>query len=275
MNLTRAGSLARRLRAVAAVAVTFALSMIIVPAASAASAPSSPPPSPSQPHLSTSSLTGLQWCDADTPGGRPLSRSHTPLVIASKELADRDRTGMRMLVQVAPPDGRPLLTGEAPYLDTGERRATYQVPEGALRDGEYRVRVRTVDARGKSDWVPWCAFTVYTGEVEKPAVPGALQVASGPYSPFQRCGDPANPPSFSVRQVGILASMSPRDNPNLVGRFEIGRGEEEPRVEPASLIGANIWPGTLPDGSYRFRVRAEDGITVSDWSSWCDFVILP
>ncbi|WP_433378427.1 hypothetical protein [Streptosporangium sp. CA-115845] len=54
-----------------------------------------------------------------------------------------------------------------PFEPGTEMQARYQVPEGLLQDGKYRFRVRAEDATtGKSAWLPWCAFTVYTGDVK-------------------------------------------------------------------------------------------------------------
>lgn len=273
VNMTQGGPLLRRLRAVTAIVAALALSAIVVPAASADSTSASPPLPPVNSSLSSSSLTLPQWCES----GKVLSRTLTPIISARRDFFDTGHPDLQMAVQVARPGRPPLLTAKAPFESGTEMRARYQVPEGLLQDGKYRFRVRAEDATtGVSAWLPWCAFTVYTGEVQKPGVPTMLLISQGPYSPFQSCDDPASVPVLSTRQLGQFAATPPSDNPNLVGRFEISRGAEEPRTELASLhLSADLRPGTLSEGDYRFRVRAEDGTAVSDWSVWCDFVVLP
>jgi hypothetical protein len=122
-----------------------------------------------------------------------------------------------------------------------------------------------------------------TGE---PGVPDALRISTGPYAGFQQCA--SERPVVDSRSGMLAASPTPGSNgggtldpyPGLIGTYEIAR----PDQAPFHRHSETIWPSghtfayqipqdMLPDGEYRWRIRAEDGTAVSDWSPWCSFTV--
>lgn len=119
-----------------------------------------------------------------------------------------------------------------------------------------------------------------------PGVPNALRISTGPYAGFQQCA--TQPPIVDSRSGLLAASPTPGASggspldpyPGLVGTFEIAL----PGQEPFHRHSEAIWPSghtfayqvpqdMLPDGEYRWRIRAEDDTAVSDWSAWCSFTV--
>jgi hypothetical protein len=143
----------------------------------------------------------------------------------------------------------------------------------------------TADNGGRSHHEPRPAAT--TAPVPAtPGVPDALRISTGPYAGFQQCGTQH---LIVDTRSGLLAASpapgasggSPLDPyPGLVGTYEIAL----PGQEPFHRHSETIWPSgytfayqvpqdMLPDGEYRWRIRAEDGTAVSDWSVWCSFTV--
>ncbi|MDY0810605.1 hypothetical protein [Kitasatospora purpeofusca] len=64
------------------------------------------------------------------------------------------------------------------------------------------------------------------------------------------------------------------------GQFEIARPGDEaaPFIQETRPTGGRrvitlALPTALPEGSYRWRVRAEDHSLTSPWTQWCDFAV--
>ncbi|MEU4535528.1 hypothetical protein AB0G15_11745 [Streptosporangium sp. NPDC023825] len=246
----------------------FALGAAIAPSTSAATV-LPPPHPPIGSSLSSSSLTSPQFCS----DGKPLSRSLTPFLRTNKGIPayNSDRPDLQATFEVAPVGRSPLVRVTVPFYGS---LATYQVPENILTEGEYRFRARTVDDDGVSTWMPWCTFTVATVNVPKPGVPAELRISASLYSGSQFCGNPVistvNKPTFGA----TATPFSYPHNPNLIGRFEIGRPGEEPLVVVGKIYAVSTPPGAFATaGTYHFRVRAEEGDAVSEWSPWCEFTV--
>ena len=166
--------------------------------------------------------------------------------------------------------GRVRLASGTVGFDVGGR---YQVPEGVLGEGDYLFRVRAVDGNQVSEWLPWCAFTVQTASVPTPAVPTSLRLSAYPYAGFQFCGEstPVASTTLGPTFAASPGTYSYPANPNLIGRFEIARPGLASVTVAGNLYGVSA--GSFTAGTYQFRVRAEDGNAVSDWSPWCGFVV--
>ncbi|GAA2071700.1 hypothetical protein [Actinomadura alba] len=250
-----------------------------------------PTPTPSNPlaphapvglYVASSPELAPQSCQSMT---TPLARSTHPVfgVSSGAPAYNADRPNLRATFEVSRSSGEPLLTQSVTFVGSSAR---FQVPDGVLTDGAYRVRARAEDGAAVSEWLPWCAFTVDTSNaVPTPSVPDTLRISTGPYSGFQQCGaesgDPAvrtgNSLSFAANPTPSIIGVT---YPNLSATFEIGHPGQEPLIRktepvwPSGLVfGAGLAPGTLTPGSYQFRVRAEDGNAVSAWSSWCAFTV--
>jgi hypothetical protein len=114
-----------------------------------------------------------------------------------------------------------------------------------------------------------------------PGVPDALRISTNPYAGFQMCT--VGPPLVDTRS-GLLAASptpwSPAGSPGLVGTFELALPDQVPFHRTSRAIESNghtfayqVPQDMLPDGEYRWRVRAENGKTVSAWSPWCSFTV--
>ena len=119
-----------------------------------------------------------------------------------------------------------------------------------------------------------------------PGVPDTLRISSSPYAGFQFCvgGHPV-----VDSQSGLLAaSPTPGSSggttldpyPGLVGTFEIALADQDAFHRQSTAIESNghtfayqVPQGLLPNGEYRWRIRAEDGSAVSNWSPWCSFTV--
>jgi hypothetical protein len=249
--------------AVAIIALVGIAALSPVPAGAA----TSPPHPPVGPYLRSSSLTPVQFCSS----GKPLSRTSTPILGSSKGTPayNAGRPNLKATYEVATIGQVPLASGTVGY-DVGGR---YQVPAGVLGEGDYLFRVRAVDGNQVSAWLPWCAFTVQTTNVPTPAVPTNLRLSAYPYAGFQFCGGstPVASTSLAPTFAASPGTYSYPENPNLIGTFEIARPGLEPVTVAGNLYGVSA--GSFTAGTYQFRVRAEEGNAVSDWSPWCGFVV--
>jgi len=246
----------------------FALGAPIAPPTSAATA-LPPPHPPIGSSLTSSSLTSPQFCS----NGKPTARALTPILKTNNGAPayNSDRPNLQATFEVARVGQSPLVSVTVPFYGS---LATYQVPENIITEGEYRFRARTTDDGVVSTWTAWCAFTVATVNVPKPGVPAELRISAAPYAGFQFCGNPvisiADNPTFGASST----PYSPTPRPNLIARFEIGRPGEEPLVKAGDIRAVSPPPGTFTiAGTYHFRVRAEEGDAVSDWSPWCEFTV--
>ncbi len=141
----------------------------------------------------------------------------------------------------------------------------------------------TADNGGRSHHEPRLAATPVAAT---PGVPDALRISTGPYAGFQQCA--TQHPIVDSRSGLLAASPTPGASggspldpyPGLVGTFEIAL----PGQAPFHRHSEPIWPSghtfayqvpqdMLPDGEYRWRIRAEDGTAVSGWSAWCSFTV--
>lgn len=110
--------------------------------------------------------------------------------------------------------------------------------------------------------------------------PAAPRIQTGPYTPNQLCSAGGVVVAASDRIV-LAASPTPLGrHPGLRATFEISDSEGQPLIIRTSPILPNgrvltlaLEPDTLSPGTYRFRLRAEQGNTVSDWTPWCGFVV--
>lgn len=120
-----------------------------------------------------------------------------------------------------------------------------------------------------------------------PGVPEVTRVSAGPYAGFQLCGGPQLPvvstgwsPTFaaSARRSEGAPSLPGTVHPDTYGQFEIALpgSEGSPFVRESSRVGAGgqlIMQKSVPAGTYRWRVRAEQHSLVSPWTAWCDFTV--
>ncbi|MWA08358.1 hypothetical protein [Streptomyces sp. BA2] len=121
-----------------------------------------------------------------------------------------------------------------------------------------------------------------------PGTPTLPRVSAGPYEGYQFCG--ATPPVvYPSVFTQFAATVEPSEGdpsypypsyPEMNGQFEIARpgGEDAPFIQetrPANGGRALSLPlaMSLPEGSYRWRVRAEDHSLTSSWTPWCDFTV--
>jgi hypothetical protein len=236
-----------------------------------AGAATSPPHAPVGLWLSSSDLTAGQFCSSV----RPLSRTATPILGSSKGTPahNANRPNLMATYEVATVGQVPLVTGTVGFNIGGAR---FQVPAGILGEGDYLFRARAVDGGQVSAWLPWCAFSVQTTNVPTPAAPRSLRLSASAYEGFQFCGPTTTPVASTA--VGPTFAATPGTysypaNPNLTGRFEIARPGLESVIVAGNMNGVSAPPGSLPAGTYQFRVRAEEGNAVSAWSSWCTFVV--
>lgn len=120
-----------------------------------------------------------------------------------------------------------------------------------------------------------------------PGEPAAERISAGPYEGFQVCQEGR---VLRVRSAGPTLAASPTPPPGstlppfapfpgLTGTFELTRGDgqlvarQTTRVEGGRVFVFQVPSGRLPDGAYRWRVRAADGATVSPWTPWCAFTL--
>ena len=246
-------------------AVTLGVSLFGSVPATAATAPHAPVGE----FVRSSDVTRPQFCS----DGQPVSSSPTPIfgVSSGAPAYNQNRPDLKAQFEVAPAGRAPLVSVTVAF---DASLAIYQVPPGVLSDGEYRVRVRAVDRGKTSTWVPWCAFTVETTNIPVPETPINLRVSAYPYDGFQTCDGSTAPvvdDAFGPTFGGTPPSYD--FTPNLVGRFEVARPGVESRFGVGSLYGTVVpWDGIVP-GDYQFRVRAEEGNAVSDWSPWCGLTV--
>ncbi|PWI06483.1 hypothetical protein DIZ27_33195 [Streptomyces sp. NWU339] len=122
-----------------------------------------------------------------------------------------------------------------------------------------------------------------------PGTPEYPRISDGPYAGFQFCSVGA-PVVRSGASATFAADVTPSAGdpsypfpvyPDMNGEFEIALpgAEHEPfvrvtkRVENGRLfVHQNA---VLPEGEYRWRVRAEHHGLHSPWTAWCDFVVRP
>ena len=110
--------------------------------------------------------------------------------------------------------------------------------------------------------------------------PAAPRIQTDPYAPNQLCGAGVLVVAASDRIV-LAASPTPLGrHPELRATFEISNSGGQPLISRTSpilpsgrVLTLTLEPGTLSPGAYRFRLRAEQGNTVSDWTPWCGFVV--
>lgn len=269
MDATRNDARGRGRRTVSLVAAAILAVGIAAVSPVPAGAATSPPHPPVGPYLRSASLTAGQFCSS----GKPLSRTLTPILGSSKGTPAHNagRPDLQATYEVATIRQVPLASGTVSFDVPG---AAYQVPAGVLGEGEYLFRVRAVDGDQVSEWLPWCAFTVQTTNVPTPAVPTSLRLSAAPYAGFQFCGGSGTP--VATAGIGPTFAASPGRysypaNPNLIGRFEIARPGLASVIVAGNLYGVSA--GSFTAGTYRFRVRVEEGNAVSDWSAWCGFVV--
>jgi hypothetical protein len=125
------------------------------------------------------------------------------------------------------------------------------------------------------------------GAAAPPGTPDAERISAGPYAGFQMCqrattlrvvsasptlaASPTPPPGSTMPPFGPF--------PGLVGRFQVARPTGEVLIRQATPIENGyvfvfqVPQGRLPDGQYRWRVRAENGTAVSTWGPWCPFAL--
>ncbi|MEV1171396.1 hypothetical protein [Nonomuraea sp. NPDC049784] len=250
--------------------------------------PTPTPSGPVAPHapvgmwVASSPEVAPQFCQSTT---APLVRTTSPVlgVNSGAPAYNTDRPNLQAAFEVSRASGEPLLAQNVAFVGS---LARFQMPDGILTDGAYRLRARAVDGTAVSEWLPWCAFTVDSSDsVGVPGVPDTLRISTGPYSGFQQCGGAGGDPVMGTGDsVTLAASPTPYivgvTYPNLSATFEIGHPGEEPLIRrtdavwPSGLVfGLGVAPGTLAPGSYQFRVRAEDGNVASAWSPWCGFTV--
>jgi len=237
-----------------------------------ASARTTPPHAPVGNFLTSTNATAGQFCR----DGKPLSRTRTPIFGVSKGTPayNANRPNLMATFEVAP-IGQPALASGTVAFGVGP--AKFQVPSGLLGEGDYQFRVRAVDGGQVSAWLPWCVFTVDTVNIPTPAVPINLRVSSYPYAGFQYCGGtvPVIYAAYdsSATFAATRGRFEPTPNPNLVGRFEVARPDRESLTTVGNLNLVSFPSGSFTPGMHRFRVQAEEGTVVSDWSPWCDFLV--
>lgn len=112
-----------------------------------------------------------------------------------------------------------------------------------------------------------------------PGTPAALRIQTDPYAPNQLCGAGSAVVAASDTVV-LAASPTPLGRyPGLRATFQIttSEGTTLVRTSPISpsgrVLSLTIEPGALSPGPHRFRLRAEQGNTVSDWTAWCGFTV--
>jgi hypothetical protein len=261
---TNVRSPGRRIAVVAMAVTALTASLITSAPAVAATAPFHAPVGA---FLESSDLTQPQFCT----DGKPLSRTGTPILGVSKGAPtyNTGRPNIMATFEVAPLGQAPVVRGTVSLY---EDPARFQVPAGILGEGEYQFRVRAVDGKRVSEWLPWCTFIVDTVNVPTPDVPVGLRVSAYPYDGFQYCGSTA--PVVSASFGPTFAASTPRYSvsPNLVVRFEVARPGREPLMLAGNPYRVEAPQGALPAGTYQFRARFEEGDKASEWSPWCGFI---
>jgi hypothetical protein len=130
------------------------------------------------------------------------------------------------------------------------------------------------------------AATQYAVTTPALAAPPALgtpaepRIQTGPYTPNQLCSAGGVVVAASDRIV-LAASPTPLGrHPGLRATFEISSpggqsliSRTSPILPSGRVLALTLDPGTLLPGTYRFRLRAEQGTTVSDWTPWCGFAV--
>jgi hypothetical protein len=109
--------------------------------------------------------------------------------------------------------------------------------------------------------------------------PTAQRIQTNPYAPNQVCG--AGSAVVAANDTIVLAASPtpPGRYSGLRATFEIttSEGTTLVRTSPISpngrVLAVTIEPGALSPGPYRFRLRAEQGTAVSDWTAWCGFTV--
>jgi hypothetical protein len=152
---------------------------------------------------------------------------------------------------------------------------------------------------GKSRWAGRAAVVVAAaplvmsavtapaaGSTGPPGTPEAERISAGPYEGFQMCQGAtlrvvsASPTlaASPTRPAGSTASpFGPF--PGLVGRFQVARSTGEivlrqaRPIENGRVFVFQVPQDRLPDGQYRWRMRAENGTAVSNWAPWCPFTL--
>jgi hypothetical protein len=110
--------------------------------------------------------------------------------------------------------------------------------------------------------------------------PAAPRIQTDPYTPNQLCGAGGAVVAASDTVV-LAASPTPLGrHPGLRATFEISSPEGKSLITRTSpiwpsgrVLALTLDPGALSPGTYRFRLRAERGHTVSDWTPWCGFAV--
>jgi hypothetical protein len=113
-----------------------------------------------------------------------------------------------------------------------------------------------------------------------PGTPTAPRIQTDPFTPNQLCGTGdlvvsandtvvfAASPTPLGRRPGLRATFAISD---AAGKSLITSTQ---RIWPSGrVLALTLDPGTLSPGTYRFRLRAERGKAVSEWTSWCGFTV--
>ncbi|GAA4596098.1 hypothetical protein GCM10023194_67360 [Planotetraspora phitsanulokensis] len=113
-----------------------------------------------------------------------------------------------------------------------------------------------------------------------PGVPAAPRIQTDAFTPNQLCS--AGTPGVSTKDTIVLAA-SPTPfgkHPTMRATFEISGAGGEPlitrtsRIWPSGrVLALTLDPNALAPGTYRFRLRAEQGNAVSGWTTWCGFAV--
>ncbi|GAA1311566.1 hypothetical protein Psi02_55720 [Planotetraspora silvatica] len=106
-------------------------------------------------------------------------------------------------------------------------------------------------------------------------------MSSSPDLAPQFCQATAAPVARSIQPLFGVSSGAPAyntDRLNLRAAFELSLSNGEPLLtQTVGFVGSSarfqVPGGVLTDGSYRVRVRAEDGAAVSEWLPWCVFTV--
>ena len=152
-----------------------------------------------------------------------------------------------------------VVSGASVVNTTGIQVQTYTVPV-LLGERQYRVRVRSVNTVGEtSEWSPWFVFRIDVPNATTPIAVGPTGTVTDNDVTFTWRHSPD-----SVRYEILVRDLRNQENIVIqVDTFDIN-----------SSLGTASYTSALPDGTYRFWVRAFNSQnTASSWSNSLSFIV--
>ncbi len=146
-----------------------------------------------------------------------------------------------------------------------------------LPNGKYKFKIRTLCTGDKSSWSDWVSFVV--GNVATPSTPpSGSSGGAGSSSGSGSSGDGDKKKDTCLVPTLLMASVSGNKIKfswtGSASEFQIEVENKKTDVDVISeQLVSNPFVTTLPNGTYKFKVRSVCGGNHSDWSSSTTFVI--